>query len=56
MGEDGEYEGTRNKGAWEILAVNKEKFKNQDKHLDEILGVTHAMQGTARDINVELHT
>ena len=44
MGDDGEYNETRHKNARQILDTNKSKFKDQDKHFDELIGITAGMK------------
>ncbi len=38
-GEDGEFEDTRNQTSRQVLDLQKQKLKDQDKHLDEIGGI-----------------
>mmetsp|Transcript_17211 Transcript_17211/g.16878 ORF Transcript_17211/g.16878 Transcript_17211/m.16878 type:complete len:223 (+) Transcript_17211:19-687(+) len=54
IGEDGEYENTRGKNNQEILQVEKDMLKGQDKHFDELAAVAHNLKEEAKNGGEEI--
>ena len=54
VGDDGEYDNTRNKDNRQVLNVQKEMLKKQDEHYDELQGIAANMKENGRMIGQEL--
>ena len=53
-GEDGEYDDVRGRDKDQVLQLQNNMLRNQEDHLDEILGVTKAIKYEGQEFDTEV--